>query len=195
MKQKHSLRLIYSRDAANTTASYLNTTTAIGGLHPAIQDLITRHQLLLAPVCTHSRYATLKPLCHPTNDLDVLASVASENCNWVVRMGSSLIVTEINLEIGRELLACLSANESKGWSDTLQFGDKTSRFLFFLRPEQRLRFFGNRVRGIKVHAGDSALLQIPPSWFVSEAPLKWVDPHARILDAPTWMLEDELDAA
>lgn len=195
MKQRSHLRLVYSRGAATSTANSTNVGTNIARLHPAIQDLISRHQLLLAPVCTHSRYATLKPLCDPTYDFYELAAVAPENCNWVVQIGLSLVVVEINIETGRDALAFISAQEPEGWSDTLQFGDAMTRFLLFRRPEQRLRFFGNRLRGIKVHAKESGLIQVPPSWFVSGTPLKWVNPNTKILAAPSWLQEDQKDAA
>lgn len=73
------------------------------------------------------------------------------------------------------------AASQKGWSDTLAFGDEATRFFFFIRPAQRLRFLGSRFPGVKVHSRESGLLQIPPSWFVSGAPLKWIDPDTAIL--------------
>jgi hypothetical protein len=192
MKSKSNLTLVYSRQASVPSST---TSKIVGGLHPAIQHLITRHQLCLAPVCTHSRYASLKPLCEATTDFDVIESAAVPNCNWVVQIGPSLIVVEINLEIGRESLALLTADEPEGWSSTLQFGDDISRFLFFRRPDQRLRFIGNRFSGLRLHNKNSGLLQIPPSWFVAGGPLKWVDPDTAILAAPQWLLEDQQDAA
>lgn len=191
MKKKSHLTLVFSRQAAMPAPASKN----VDGLHPAIQDLLTRHQLLLAPVCSHSRYASLKPICHPTTDLDVIALAAVPNCNWVAQIGPTLIVVEIDLAVGRESLSILSADEPDGWSDTLQFGDDTSRFLFFRRPEGLLRFFGNRFAGVRVHSRESGLLQIPPSWFVSGSPLKWVNPDTMILEAPSWLLEDQQDAA
>jgi hypothetical protein len=147
MKEKYQLRLVHSRGAAKSAAGSNNNGTKVSELHPAIQSLVTRHQLLLAPICTHSRYATLKPLCEPTHDFDLLASVALPKCNWVVQIGSSLIVFETNLEIGRESLALISANEPEGWSGTLSFGDDVSCFLFFRRPEQP---FASLVTAIRV---------------------------------------------
>lgn len=195
MKHKHQIRLVYSNRAASSAARSNKVDTAVAELHPAIQTLIGRHQLLLAPIGTHSRYATLKPLCEPTYDLDLLASAALPNCNWVVQIGPSLIVVETNLEIGRESMALLSADEPEGWNCTLGFGDDTSRFLFFRRPEQRIRFFGSRFPGLRVHSRESGLLQIPPSWFVAGASLRWVDQESSILGAPKWVVEHEEEAA
>ena len=130
MKQNRRLTLVYSRRAATSMASPNEVGIKAPEFHPVIKSLIARHQMLLAPVCTHSRYATLKPLCAPTHDLDLIASAASPNCNWVVQIGPSLINVEVNLEAGRESLAVISANEPEGWSDTLAFGDEATRFLF-----------------------------------------------------------------
>lgn len=195
MKLKSNLMLVYSRVAATSMAIPNEAGAQIAELHPAIQSLVTRHHLLLAPVSTHSRYASLKPACQPTNDVALIASAASTDCNWVVQIGPLLIVVEINLEVGRESLVHLSANEPEGWSSTLSFGDHTSRFFFYRRPERRLRFLGSRFPGLKLHSRESGLLQIPPSWFVSGAPLRWIDPDTAILGAPKWLLEDEEDAA
>ncbi len=192
MKDKSNLTLVHSRPPSMPPST---TDKIVYGLHPAIEHLITRHQLLLAPVCTHSRYASLKPLCGATTDLEVIASAALPNCNWVVQIGPGVIVVEINLKVGQESVALLTADEPEGWSDTLQFGDDTSHFLFFRRPKGSIRFFGNRFAGLKVHSRESGLLQIPPSWFVSGSPLKWVNPEAAIITAPGWLLEDEMDAA
>ena len=195
MKLKHHLKLVYNRDVLSSVARSDGNGAKVAELHPVVQSLVTRHQMLLAPVCTHSRYATLKPLCEPTNDFELVTSAAVPNCNWIVQIGPLLVVVELNLETGRESLALLSANEPEGWSGTLSFGDDVSRFLFFRRPEQRLRFLGNRFPGLKVHSRESGLLQIPPSWFVSGAPLQWVDQESAILTAPKWLLEDEEEAA
>ena len=192
MTSKSHLTLVYSRESS---ASSPRTSDIGNCLPPAIHYLIGRHKLLLAPVCTHSRFASLKPLCEPTTELEVIASAAVPNCNWVVQIGRRLVAVEINLEIGRESLALLAADEAEGWSATLQFRDNTSQFLFFRRPEGHLRFFGNRIAGLRVHSLESSLIQIPPSWFVSGTPLKWVDPETSILAAPSWLLEHQLDAA
>jgi len=192
MRNKSNLTLVYSRPASLLPSK---ADKIIDGLHPAIEHLIARHQLLLAPVCTHSRYASLKPLCEATTDLDVIAAAALPNCNWVVQIGPSLIAVEFNLKLGRESVALLTADEPEGWSSTLQFGDDTSQFLFFRRPEGRIRFFGSRFAGLRVHSRESGLLQIPPSWFVSGSPLKWENPETAIKAAPGWLLEGQTDAA
>lgn len=195
MTQKHQLQLVYSFGTAASAVNSKNNEAKIAELHPAIHTLVGRHQLLLAPVCTHSRYASLKPLCDPTHDLDLIASAAVPNCNWVVQIGPMLVVLETKVEACRESLELLCANESDGWSSTLSFGDDAFRFLFYRRPEQRLRFLGNRFPGLKVHTRESGLLQIPPSWFVSGALLQWVDQESAILATPKWLLEDGEEAA
>ena len=120
-------------------------------------------------------------------------------CNWTLHVGASgIVVLEIDTRIGYAPLSVLCRNSFGRWTKTLQFRDDTSRFLLFRGAGRRVRFLGQRYRGLKIHSGN-AFIFLPPSWFVSDRlgssrRLVYIDPHAPLMDAPDWMWEPEFSS-
>ena len=152
---------------------------------------------VIAPVLTKSRCASARSYVGTlTNDIDVIAKASARypSCNWTLHVGASgLVILEIDTRIGYVPLSALCRNSFGWWTKTLQFRDATSRFLIFRSIDQRGRSLGQRFKGLKVHTGNAFLL-IPPSNFVGSGGLTYVKLHAPIVDAPTWMLESELNS-
>ena len=156
-------------------------------------------EFVLSPVLAHSKYSSARAYVGtPTSDLNLIAEAAAQHpeCNWTLNVGASgIVVLEIDTRIGYAPLSVLCRNSFGRWTRTLQFRDDTSRFLLFRGAGRRVRFLGQRYRGLKIHAGN-AFIFIPPSWFVSDRlgssrRLVYIDPHAPLMDAPDWMWEPE----
>ena len=159
-------------------------------------------ELVIAPVLAHSKYASARAYVGtPSSNLDLIAQAAAQHpeCNWTLNVGASgIVVLEIDTRIGYAPLSVLCRNSFGRWTKTLQFRDDTSRFLLFRGAGRRVRFLGQRYRGLKIHAGN-AFLFIPPSWFVSERlgssrRLVYINPSAPLVDAPEWMWEPEFNS-
>jgi hypothetical protein len=159
-------------------------------------------ELVIAPVLAHSKYASARAYVGtPSSNLDLIAQAAAQHpeCNWTLNVGASgIVVLEIDTRIGYAPLSVLCRNSFGRWTKTLQFRDDTSRFLLFRGAGRRVRFLGQRYRGLKIHAGN-AFLFIPPSWFVSERlgssrRLVYINPNAPLVDAPDWMWEPEFNS-
>ena len=159
-------------------------------------------ELVIAPVLAHSKYASARAYVGtPSSNLDLIAQAAAQHpeCNWTLNVGASgIVVLEIDTRIGYAPLSVLCRNSFGRWTKTLQFRDDTSRFLLFRGAGRRVRFLGQRYRGLKIHAGN-AFLFIPPSWFVSERlgssrRLAYIDPNAPLVDAPGWLWEPEFNS-
>ena len=159
-------------------------------------------ELVIAPVLAHSKYASARAYVGtPSSNLDLIAQAAAQHpeCNWTLNVGASgIVVLEIDTRIGYAPLSVLCRKGFGRWTRTLQFRDDTSRFLLFRGAGRRVRFLGQRYRGLKIHAGN-AFLFIPPSWFVSERlgssrRLVYINPNAPLVDAPDWMWEPEFNS-
>jgi hypothetical protein len=159
-------------------------------------------ELVIAPVLAHSKYSSARAYVgSPTSNLDLIAQAAAQHreCNWTLHIGASeIVVLEIDTRIGYAPLSVLCRNSFGRWTKTLQFRDDISRFLLFRRTGQRVRFLGQRFRGLKIHTGN-AFIFIPPSWFVSgrlgsSRRLVYIDPNAPLMDAPDWMWEPEFNS-
>ena len=159
-------------------------------------------ELVIAPVLAHSKYASARAYVGtPSSNLDLIAQAGAQHpeCNWTLNVGASgIVVLEIDTRIGYAPLSVLCRNSFGRWTKTLQFRDDTSRFLLFRGAGRRVRFLGQRYRGLKIHAGN-AFLFIPPSWFVSERlgssrRLVYINPNAPLVDAPDWMWEPEFNS-
>lgn len=155
--------------------------------------------LEIAPALAHSKYSSARAhVGIPTSSPDLIAQAAAQqrDCNWTLHIGASgVVVLEIDTRIGYAPLSVLCRNSFGRWTKTLQFRDDTSRFLLFREAGRRVRFLGQRYRGLKIHAGN-AFIFVPPSWFVSDRlgssrRLVYIDPDAPLVDAPDWMWEPE----
>lgn len=197
-----------SLTAANTAGlfSVLSGSSSAGSFEPADLDLslvrAAQLGLAIAPALAHSKYASARAYVGtPSSDLDLIAEAAAQHreCNWTLNVGASgVVVLEIDTRIGYAPLSVLCRNSFGRWTRTLQFRDDTSRFLLFRGAGRRVRFLGQRYRGLTIHAGN-AFLFIPPSWFVSDRlgssrRLVYIDPHAPLMDAPDWMWEPEFSS-
>ena len=159
-------------------------------------------ELVTAPVLAHSKYSSARAYVGtPTSDLDLIAQAAAQyrECNWTLNVGASrIVVLEIDTRIGYAPLSVLCRNSFGRWTKTLQFRDDISRFLLFREAGRRVRFLGQRYRGLKIHAGN-AFIFIPPSWFVSDRlgssrRLVYIDRNAPLMDAPEWMWEPDFNS-
>jgi hypothetical protein len=152
--------------------------------------LAAERGFVIAPALTHSRFASARSyVCAPMDGIDSIAQASARypRCNWTLHVGASgLVVLEVDTHIGYEPLAILCRRSFGRWTQTLQFRDETSRFFLFRSIGSRVRFLGQRFRGLKVHTGNTFVF-IPPSWFVSGL-LHWVN-QAPILDVPDWLTE------
>lgn len=191
-------------DATPTLASSASFTT--GPFDPADLDpslvRAAELELVIAPALAHSKYASARAYVGtPTSNLDLIAAAAAQNreCNWTLNVGASgVVVLEIDTRIGYTPLSVLCRNSFGRWTKTLQFRDDVSRFLLFRGAGRRVRFLGQRYRGLKIHAGN-AFLFIPPSWFVSDRlgssrRLVYIDPNAPLVEAPDWIWEPEFNS-
>ena len=192
-------------DTASLSA-VLSASSPAGSSEPADIDLslVRAAQLgfAIAPALAHSKYASARAYVGtPTSDLDLIAQAAAQHreCNWTLHVGASgIVVLEIDTRIGYAPLSVLCRNSFGRWTQTLQFRDDTSRFLLFRGAGRRVRFLGQRYRGLRVHAGN-AFIFIPPSWFVSDRlgssrRLVFIEPNAPLMDAPEWIFEPELNS-
>jgi hypothetical protein len=159
-------------------------------------------ELVIAPVLAHSKYASARAhVGTPTSNLHLIAQAAAQHgeCNWSLHVGvSEIVVLEIDTRIGYAPLAVLCRNSFGRWTKTLQFRDDTSRFLLFRGAGRRVRFLGQRYRGLKIHSGN-AFIFTPPSWYVSDRlsssrRLAYIDPNAPLVDAPDWIWEPEFSS-
>ncbi|MFP5211225.1 MAG: bifunctional DNA primase/polymerase [Acidobacteriota bacterium] len=159
-------------------------------------------ELVIAPALAHSKYASARAYVGtPTSNLDLIAAAAAQNreCNWTLNVGASgVVVLEIDTRIGYAPLSVLCRNSFGRWTKTLQFRDDVSRFLLFRGAGRRVRFLGQRYRGLKIHTGN-AFIFIPPSWFVSDRlgssrRLVYINPNAPLVDAPDWIWEPEFNS-
>ena len=177
-----------------------------GPFDPADLDpsLVRAAQLgfAIAPALAHSKYASARACVGcPVNGLELIAQAAAQHrdCNWTLNAGASgVVVLEIDTRIGYAPLSVLCRNSFGRWTKTLQFRDDTSRFLLFRGAGRRVRFLGQRYRGLRIHSGN-AFIFLPPSWFVSDRlgssrRLVYIDPNAPLMDAPDWMWEPEFNS-
>jgi len=191
-------------DATPILASSASFTT--GPFDPADLDpslvRAAELELVIAPVLAHSKYSSARTYVGcPASSIDRIAEAAAQHreCNWTLHVGASeIVVLEIDTRIGYAPLSVLCRNRFGRWTKTLQFRDDVSRFLLFRGARRRVRFLGQRYRGLKIHAGN-AFIFIPPSWFVSDRlgssrRLVYIDPHAPLMDAPDWMWEPEFSS-
>lgn len=189
-----------------TPTSAFSATSITGPFDPADLDPSLLRaadlELMIAPVLAHSKYASARTYVGcPASDLDLIAKAAAQHrdCNWTLHVGASgIVVLEIDTRIGYVPLSALCRNSFGRWTKTLQFRDDTSRFLLFRGAGRRVRFLGQRYRGLKIHAGN-AFIFIPPSWFVSDRlgssrRLAYIDPDALLEDAPDWIWESEFNS-
>jgi len=191
-------------DATPILASSASFTTGPfdpAGLDPSLVRA-AELELVIAPVLAHSKYSSARACVGtPTSDLGLITQAAAQHreCNWTLHVDASgIVVLEIDTRIGYAPLSVLCRNSFGRWTRTLQFRDDTSRFLLFRGAGRRLRFLGQRYRGLKIHAGN-AFLFIPPSWFVSDRlgssrRLVYIDPNAPLVDAPDWLWEPEFNS-
>jgi hypothetical protein len=153
---------------------------------------------LIEPALSHSRFASAKgsAVGPPSCDLEQVALWSREHprCSWYVETGrtSRLLVLSVDRELGGPSLRDL-CEDDWDWCQTLQFQDDFTRFFAFIYRGQRLRFLGKRLDGIRALARELAL--IPPSWFVGGSALLYVNPHARMLEVPYWLLHPGDDPA
>jgi len=191
-------------DAKPDFASFAPSTTGLFDPVDLDPSLVRAAELdlVIAPVLAHSKYASARAYVGaPTSDLNLIgqATVQHHECNWTLHVGASgIVVLEIDTRIGYAPLSALCRNSFGRWTKTLQFRDDTSRFLLFHGAGRRVRFLGQRYRGLKIHAGN-AFIFIPPSWFVSDRlgssrRLVYIDPNAQLVDGPEWMWEPELNS-
>ncbi len=197
---------------SETLMSTLNDATPIlaslttGPFAPADLDpsLVRAAQLefVIAPVLTHSKYSSARAYVGtPASHLEMIAQAAAQHpeCNWTLHVGASgIVVLEIDTRIGYAPLSVLCRNSFGRWTRTLQFRDDVSRFLLFRGAGRRVRFLGQRYRGLRVHAGN-AFIFVPPSWYVSDRlgssrRLAYIDPNAPLVDAPDWLWEPEFNS-
>lgn len=196
---------VTTANAAGLSA-VLSASSSAGSFEPADLDssLVRAAQLglAIAPTLAHSKYASARAYVGcPSSDLDLIAHAAAQHheCNWALDIGASgIVVLEIDTRFGYAPLSVLCRNSFGRWTKTLQFRDDTSRFLLFRGAKRRVRFLGQRYRGLKIHAGN-AFIFIPPSWFVSDRlgssrRLVYIDPHAPLMDAPDWIWEPEFSS-
>jgi len=196
---------ITTTNAANLSA-VLSASSSTGSFEPVDLDssLVRAAQLglAIAPSLAHSKYASARAYVgYPSSDLDLIAQAAAQHreCNWTLCVGASgVVVLEIDTRIGYAPLSVLCRNSFGRWTKTLQFRDDVSRFLLFREAGRRVRFLGQRYRGLKIHSGN-AFIFLPPSWFVSDRlgssrRLVYIDPHAPLVDAPDWMCEPEFSS-
>ena len=184
-----------------SSASFITGPFDPAGLDPSLVRA-AELGLSIAPTLAHSKYASARACVGcPSSDLDLIAQAAAQHreCNWTVHVGASgIVVLEIDTRIGYAPLSVLCRNSFGRWTKTLQFRDDVSRFLLFRGAGRRVRFLGQRYRGLKIHSGN-AFIFLPPSWFVSDRlgssrRLVYIDPHAPLVDAPDWMWEPEFNS-
>ena len=164
------------------------SSSELNDLDPSL-ILAAERGLVIAPVLTHSKFASARSYARaPLDGIESIAEASARypRCNWTLHVGASLAVLEVDTRIGYESLALLCRRNFGRWTKTLQFRDDTSRFFLFRSLGTRVRFLGQRFRGVSLHTGNTFLF-IPPSWFVS-GHVSWVN-QALILDVPPWLLE------
>jgi hypothetical protein len=155
----------------------------------AITGLLNRGWAV-APVRAHSISASISGsmIASPTTCIASLVKVARQNpnCNWALATGRSLLVLEVDTEIGLPALRYL-ADEDSSWCETLRFRSGAIHFFAFHYSGRRVRFLGNRFPGLRLHWNGSAVL-VPPSWFVFGSPVSYVcDSDRNVLEAPSWL--------
>ena len=191
-------------DATPSLASSASSTTCLFDPVDLDPSLVRAAQLglAIAPALAHSKHASARAhVGCPSSDLDLIAQAAAQHreCNWTLHVGASgIVVLEIDTRIGYAPLSVLCRNSFGRWTKTLQFRDDVSRFLLFREAGRRVRFLGQRYRGLKIHSGN-AFIFLPPSWFVSDRlgasrRLVYIDPYAPLVDAPDWMWEPEFNS-
>jgi hypothetical protein len=146
----------------------------------------------IAPVLARSKYFSRTAIAgYPTVDLIQLSHWDKEyspsGCNWAVETGlrSHLLILEFDYATGRKMLRELS-NGDWGWQSSLQFSDPSARFVCFRYSGQRVRALGRDFPGIRIHLGNCIL--IPNSKYVDNSEISYLNPHARVLDLPNWLL-------
>jgi hypothetical protein len=109
-------------------------------------------------------------------------------CNWAVETGakSGLFILEFDYEAGQQSLEYLCSDEWS-WRGTLQFTDMNSRFVCFRNSDRRTHIAERDLPGIQIHWDD--LVLIPPSVLDSGAEIAYLNPGARLLDLPDWLLD------
>lgn len=147
----------------------------------------------IAPVLARSMYFSRQALAgYPTQDRAQVCHWVKEytqhGCNWAVETGarSGLLILEFDYEAGQQSLGYL-CGEEWSWRGTLQFTDMNSRFVCFRNSGQRIRMVGRDVPGIRIHWDN--LVLIPPSVLDSGAEIAYLNPGARVLDLPDWLLD------
>jgi hypothetical protein len=147
----------------------------------------------IAPVLARSKYFRPSALAgYPTRDLIQLSHWVREysecGCNWVVETGakSGLLVLEFTYDIGREMVRYLCEDD---WSfrSTLQFTDHNARFVCFRYSGQQIRILGDDFPGVYIHLGKCLLM--PPSQTAMDFQISFLNPMAKLLDLPDWLLD------
>ena len=147
----------------------------------------------VAPVLTHSKHFMRTALAgYPTQDLVQLRHWVREysecGCNWVVETGarSSLLVLEYTHDIGREMVRYL-CEDDRSWRTTLQFTDQNARFVCFRYSGEQIRPLGSDFPGVRINLGSRLL--IPPSSTAKGLQLSYLNPGARVLELPGFLLD------
>ncbi|MGD0096958.1 MAG: bifunctional DNA primase/polymerase [Terracidiphilus sp.] len=146
----------------------------------------------LAPVLTRSRYFLRRALAgEPSQDLVEISRWAREysecGCNWAVETGarSGLLILEFTYDVGGETVRRLGEDDWS-WRTTLQFTDQNARFVCFRYSGQRIRAIRSEFLGARTHLDDCLL--IPPSVMPKGSQLTYLNPGAKVLGLPNWLL-------
>jgi len=150
----------------------------------------------ICPVLAHSNYFSRQALVGgPTSDPAQICQWAQEyrGYSWAVATGagSALLILEVDVVIGRTALKFLCGDDWT-WRNTLQFQDRDTRFVCFRYSGQKVRALGSGFAGLLIHSIDFVL--IPPSVYAYGVALSYLDPDARVLDAPEWLLAAPRDS-
>jgi hypothetical protein len=126
----------------------------------------------------------------PSNDPVQIIYWAFEypNANLCVVTGheSRLAILEVDHETCQDALCYLCNDVWEGWMETLRFQNDESTCFLFRYAGQRIRHLSSQHEGVKIHGGTRVLL--PPSWFVTGKPFRYLNPDAQVLGCPEWLL-------
>jgi hypothetical protein len=145
----------------------------------------------IAPVLERSKHF-LNSAGYPTQDRVQLRHWVREysecGCNWAVETGerSQLLILEFTYDFGREMVRYL-CEDDWSWRTTVQFTDQNARFVCFRYSGQQIRTLGSNFPGVRIHLGGCLL--IPPSILVKGSQLSYLNPGARVLDLPVWLVD------